>query len=129
MFELLRKHSADNIGKGTPEDEVAKVEEKLGVRFPSSYRRFLLEIGYAEVYGDEVYSIYDEPDDMACLGIVQQNVLSPLLAQGFLAVLSTDIDGTYLLKLEDGSVYLNDPESKVADSFEDILRILIGENS
>ena len=53
-LDLLREHSADNLGEGESEENVAKAEAKLGIRFPDSYRHFLRKVGYAEVYGDEI---------------------------------------------------------------------------
>lgn len=128
-LQLLRDHSGDAVGDGESEESIAKAEAALGIKFPSSYRRFLQDLGYAEMFGDEIYSIYEEPVDSACLGIVQQNAGTLLLRQGYLAFLSTDVDGTFLLKLTDGSVFLNDPEVKVADSFEDLIEKLLTEDA
>ena len=124
-LRLLKEHSADNLGCGNPEKIVAAAEERLGIRFPDSYRRFLLEVGYAEVFGDEIFSIYDQPDDVPCLGVVQQNVKSPLLERGYLRFLSTDIDGTFLIKVSDGTVFLNDDSTPVAESFEHLIEKLL----
>ena len=107
-LRLLRDHSGEAIGEGEPAESIAKAEAALGINFPSSYRRFLQDLGYAEVFGEEIYSIYEEPIDSVCLGIVQQNAGTPLLRQGYLAFLSTDVDGTFLMKLANGSAYLND---------------------
>lgn len=127
-LDLLREHSADNLGEGESEEAIARAEAKLGIRFPDSYRRFLREVGYAEVYGDEIYSTYDDvPDDMPCLGIVQQNIKSPLLSKGFLAFLTTDIDGEFFIRIEDGTIYLRDVSNKVADSFEELIEKLLKE--
>jgi hypothetical protein len=43
-----------------PEALVAKGEAALGVRFPPSYRQFLLELGCGNVAGFEVYGLVDE---------------------------------------------------------------------
>ena len=73
VFEKLKKHSEDNLGEAYSNEAVLKAETKLGITFPESYRKFLLEVGYAEIFGDEIYSIYDIADGVDCLGIVQQN--------------------------------------------------------
>ena len=127
-LELLKAHTGENISDGEPESSIADAEAKLGIKFPSSYRLFLEKLGYAEIHGDEIYSIYED-DDASCLGIVQQNMASSLLTQGFLAVLSTDIDGTFYLNLNDGSAYLNGPDSRIADSFEELIYKLLEQDS
>lgn len=42
-----------------PEMLVAKAESALGLRFPPSYRRFLLELGCGDINGLEVYGLID----------------------------------------------------------------------
>ncbi len=69
--------------------------------------------------------IYDGLPDMSCPGIVQQNFGSADLEQGYLAFLSTDIDGTFLIKIDDGTIYLCDPSNRVEDSFEELIEKLL----
>jgi len=128
-LRVLREHSASNLGDGETEAVIAAAEEALGCRIPESYRRFLGELGYAEVHGDELYSIYDVPPDHACLGIVHQNAGEQHLSDGYLAFLSTDIDGLFMFRLSDGSVYLNGPDQRVAESFEALVVSLVGGNT
>lgn len=43
-----------------PEELVLKAEAALGVKFPPTYRRFLLEFGCGDIGGEEIYGIIDE---------------------------------------------------------------------
>ncbi len=43
-----------------PEELVQKAEAALGIKFPPSYRRFLLELGCGDIGGEEFYGIIDE---------------------------------------------------------------------
>lgn len=50
--------SADFDGE-KPEELVQKAEAALGIKFPPSYRRFLLELGCGDIGGEEFYGIID----------------------------------------------------------------------
>ena len=55
----------DEIGSGDfegakPEALVEKAEVTLGLKFPPSYRRFLLELGCGDIEGVEVYGVIDD---------------------------------------------------------------------
>ena len=128
-LDRIREHSADTMGDGESEEVISNAEAVLGVRFPEPYRRFLQEIGYAELFGDEIYSVYDEPEDSSCLGVVQQNLGTEHLSQGYLAFLSTDIDGMFLMNIENGTIHQNSPNNEVADSFETLIEKLLGDHS
>lgn len=125
-LEILKNHSIDNIGEGTTEDKIVELEEKLNIQIPIEYRKFLREIGYAEIFGDEIYSIYDL-DDTPCLGIYFQNRNSKELENGFLKFFSNDIDGEFYINLNNGEVYLNSIENSFAKSFNEFLITLISE--
>lgn len=42
-----------------PEELVQKAETALGIKFPPTYRRFLLELGCGDIGGEEFYGIID----------------------------------------------------------------------
>ncbi len=50
----LKEHSQDNIGERTEETVIAKLESALAIKLPQEFRQYLIEIGYAEIYGDEI---------------------------------------------------------------------------
>ena len=43
-----------------PEGRVRRAEQALGIRFPPSYRRFLLELGAGGVGGEEIYGLVND---------------------------------------------------------------------
>lgn len=56
---LIRENpTADFVGPRTAES-VAQAEQMLGVKFPESYRQFLLCLGAGSVRGCELYGIVD----------------------------------------------------------------------
>lgn len=59
---IVRTDAGDFVGPRPP-SLVASGERVLGVRFPPTYRRFLLEFGAGDVGDLEVYGIIDEPVD------------------------------------------------------------------
>jgi antitoxin YobK len=88
-----------------PEQLVAKAENVLGLRFPPSYRRFLLEMGCGSVNGFEVY------------GLINDNFEKSTVPNGIWLTLderrSIGLDHRYILISEsgDGSYYAIDTEN------------------
>ncbi|HTS82715.1 MAG TPA: SMI1/KNR4 family protein [Myxococcaceae bacterium] len=58
--ELITKAGGGDFAGPKPESLVARAEEALGLRFPPSYRQFLLELGCGDVGGFEVYGVVDD---------------------------------------------------------------------
>jgi len=58
--ELITKAGGGDFAGPRPEALVARAEAALGLRFPPSYRQFLLELGCGNVAGFEVYGVIDE---------------------------------------------------------------------
>lgn len=106
-YERLKKHAEDNLGSGTEESLIKALESDLNINLPKEYRDFLLEIGYAEIFGDEIYSIYDVPDEIPCKGLSWMNKKNEFLSDGYLEFFSNDLDGVFYLKLNSGEVFLN----------------------
>lgn len=124
VLELLKKHSENNIGEGTSESKIERLEEKLNIQLPKEYRNFLKEIGYAEIFGDEIYSI-NENEDVPCGGIYYQNKNNEDLNKGYLEFFSNDIDGVFYMNIYSGEISLNSIENKFANSFNQfVLRML-----
>lgn len=65
--ELIKKveYGVDfaDFGNGVSEDWISKAEERLGFRLPPSYKWWLKNYGGGEIYGEEIFSIYEEDFD------------------------------------------------------------------
>lgn len=60
-LELIAKFPADCDFEGPkPEELIVKAEEKLGLKFPPTYRAFLKNLGCGDAGGEEFYGIIDE---------------------------------------------------------------------
>jgi hypothetical protein len=58
--ELVEKAGGGDFVGPRPESLVASAEAALGLRFPPSYRQFLLELGAGDIGGFEVYGVVNE---------------------------------------------------------------------
>ena len=58
--ELIAKAGGGDFVGPKPESLVARAEAALGLRFPPSYRQFLLELGAGDIAGFEVYGLIDD---------------------------------------------------------------------
>jgi len=47
------------FGKGVSEDWIEKAERRLGFKLPDSYKWWLRNYSGGQIYGDEIYSIYE----------------------------------------------------------------------
>jgi len=124
-LDKLRIHSEENIGEGTAESEIVKLETAFGIKLPDEFRIYLKEIGYAEIHGDEIYSIYEVPDETACNGLHWMNKDNELLKEGLIEFFSSDIDGTFYIHQNSGKVFLNGNEDIFAESFSEFVGKLI----
>tara|TARA_R110000868_G_scaffold81480_3_gene230631 strand:+ start:344 stop:730 length:387 start_codon:yes stop_codon:yes gene_type:complete len=116
-FDRLKKHSEDNLGTGTDPAKIEKLENVWEISLPQEFKKYLLEIGYAEIYGDEIYSIYEIPDLIACNGLHWMNQKNDKLKNGFIRFFSSDIDGLFYINNVTGKIYLNSTENEFSDSF------------
>lgn len=58
--ELIEEAGGGDFEGAKPETLVSKAESALGMNFPPSYRRFLLEMGCGDIEGFEVYGIIND---------------------------------------------------------------------
>jgi antitoxin YobK len=58
--QLIEDAGGGDFEGAKPESLVAKAEAALGLTFPPSYRRFLLEMGCGGINGLEVYGLINE---------------------------------------------------------------------
>lgn len=59
-----------DFGTGTSLEWLEKAQARLGVVFPASYRWWLQHYGGGQIYGDEVFSIYERDFDQVVGGDV-----------------------------------------------------------
>ncbi len=118
ILSLLKNHS-EYIGDGIDENIIIKVEEKLDIKIPNEYRLFLLNIGYAEIYGDVIYYVDEEEGIVELIDYQNQN--NQYLEQGFLEFFSNDIDGWFYINIDNGKVYLREIDNLFANSFNDFI--------
>ena len=57
---LVEDHLDEADFEAQPEERVQRAEQALGIRFPPSYRRFLLELGAGGVGSEEIYGLVDD---------------------------------------------------------------------
>lgn len=116
-FERLKKHSKENLANGTDLSKIEKLEKIWGINLPQEFRKFLLDIGYAEIFGEEIYSIYEIPDQIPCNGLFWMNKDNYELKNGFIRFFSNDIDSLFYINNITGKVYLNSTEYEFSNSF------------
>ena len=141
-FDLLAETINEYRGKGVEfgnsdnapsELWILKAEERLGVKFPKSYKWFLNNCGGGEVYGEEIHSIYEMPfDDVFGGDIVFQTLTDRKVGftdQNEISICSNDFgelfvfDTSYLEKNGEFPVFLKAGpyRQKYADSFAEFL--------
>ena len=52
-----------DFGNGVSEEWISKAEERLGFELPETYKWWLKNYGGGEIYGEEIFSIYEEDFD------------------------------------------------------------------
>lgn len=125
VLTQLKEHSRDTLGSGTEESKIQSLELDLNIKLPAEFRNYLLEIGYAEISGDEIYSIYEVPDKFPYQGLHWNNIDNPMLSHGYLEFFSNDTDGVFYLNLTSGEIFINDIDSWFADSFSSFIKRLL----
>jgi len=125
VLNKLKEHSQDNIGDGTEESTIAKLVSALTIKLPEEFRQYLKEIGYAEIHGDEIYSFYEVPDEIACNGLHWINKDNEHFQEGLIEFFSNDIDGTFYIHKDSGKVFLNSNGDIYAESFSEFINRMV----
>jgi hypothetical protein len=138
IIELV-KNSAHAInfaefGQGVSESWIKKAQDRLNAIFPPTYVWWLKNYGGGEVFGDEIFSVYEKDFDQVVGGdIVYMNELNrknQLSNYNQLIIQETDRAEIYYFNLLQGDrngeypVYLNfaDYKNKYADNFLEFLK-------
>jgi hypothetical protein len=106
-----------DFGDGTSDEWIRKAEVRLGVNFPLSYRWWLKNYRGGQIYGDEIYSIYELDFDQVVGGdIVYMNELIRRTEQWpstRLELMKTDQGERYFMDLSHATA-LSEPPIYVA---------------
>ena len=114
--DMIALHSAENLSNGVSDERIRTAEMELGIRFPDEYREYLLRFNYGEIFGDPLYGCHDD-EGLSWCDVVSQNRNTDHLSNGFLAFISTDIDGTLYFSLSGLGIYNDMLDQPVANSF------------
>jgi hypothetical protein len=138
--ELIKQTGGGDFEGPKPEALVAKAEEALGIAFPPSYRRFLLQMGCGDFNGLEIYGLINDNFDKSTVpnGIWLTRELRRTIGLNRSYVIVGDAgDGTYFaLDTSRGGSICEVPvvqlsvdgkyEERVAESFGDYLLSAVG---
>ncbi len=100
LRELIEEHRQfvdfASYGEGTSPEWIKTREKELGVEFPPSYVWWLANYGGGEIFGEEVYSVYELPlSDINGCDIASINLKQGALARGRLYICQPGNDEFY----------------------------------
>jgi hypothetical protein len=116
-IELIDQAGGGDFEGAKPESLVSKAEAALGIKFPSSYRRFLLEMGCGDISGVEVF------------GLINDNFEKSTVPNGIWLTLnerdSIGLDQAYVIVGEggDGTYYALDTSKSNAAGENPVVRL------
>ncbi|WP_063255399.1 SMI1/KNR4 family protein [Neobacillus niacini] len=73
VFEAGNSVDFADFGDGISEEWITKAEERLGFELPNSYKWWLINYGGGEIYGEEIFSIYEQDFDTVVGGDIVYN--------------------------------------------------------
>lgn len=117
--ELIEEAGGGDFEGAKPEALVSKAEAALGVKFPPTYRRFLLELGCGDINGVEVF------------GLINDNFEKSTVPNGVWLTLnerrSIDLDPAYVVVGEcgDGTYYALDTRHVDAGGESPVVRLSV----
>ncbi len=113
LLESLKEHS-EELGDGISPVAISDLEARLDIALPDDFKEYLKAYNYAEIFGDPIYSINPELEDV---DLYTQNKNKEHLPYGFLEVFANDIDGTIYIRPDTGAVYTAGFGKPIAKSF------------
>jgi len=127
-----------DFGDGVSEEWIKKAEERLGFGFPDSYKWWLRNYGGGEIYGEEIFSVYEQDFDTVVGGDIvymyELNKKNHNYNDNVLVVCEANDDVFYFdlskrNELNEIPIYsLNKNNKKYADDFVEFLKKRITEN-
>ena len=117
--ELIDEAGGGDFEGAKPETLVVKAEAALGVKFPPSYRRFLLELGCGDINGVEIF------------GLINDNFEKSTVPNGIWLTLnerrSIDLDPAYVIVGDggDGTYYALDTRQVDAAGENPVMRLSV----
>ena len=124
-FEEIKNliESSPNIefGLGVSDDIIRKAEEKLEFAFPKEYKLWLKNYGWGEIYGEDIFGLYNEEFDsypnvvFTNLKMRQEN----FILENELSVQMNDFAEIYFFEKDNEQVFIKfgDAKELYADSF------------
>ncbi len=103
---FLTLHPGALFGRGASADEVAEAELRLGVSFPESLRRYLMELGYVEAESMEFFGLgagVPEHLNLVARTISERTTYHPNIPRHLLPVLNDGCGNRFCLDLRDGN--------------------------
>lgn len=76
------------VGNGITKEEVEFLEIELNVKLPISYKKFLMEFSYANLFGNDIFG-YEPPVDTTVLYHTKKYIQSGL-PRGFVLIMDVD---------------------------------------
>ena len=123
-----------DFGDGVSDEWIMKAESRLGLKLPDSYKWWLKNYSGGEIYGEEIYSIYEQDFDTVIGGEIvykyELNKTNDSFADNMLVICETNDDTFYfsLINTEnDSQVYSLKNKKIYANDFIDFLRRRITE--
>ncbi|MCA8941100.1 MAG: SMI1/KNR4 family protein [Planctomycetes bacterium] len=124
-LKLLTTHSGACVGAGVSEDAISSAESALGIRFPAEYAEYLRRLNYAELHGDPLFGIHEDPGLDWC-DVVEQNKEPPFAVPGYLAFFRSDLDGVCYIDLGSGEVFRADFAAPAWGSLAECIVDIVG---
>ena len=124
MIQLLREHSSENLGSGTQKKLIRDLEVRLDILLPKDFKKYLLSLNYAELFGDPIFGINPEIKD---IDLYSQNKDKAHFDYGFLYIFHSDIDGGIYLRPDTGAIYNSFFRSPVAKNLLDFIEKILSE--
>ena len=123
-----------DYGNGVSVAWIQKAEERLGFELPPTYKWWLVNYDGGEVYGDEIFSIYEQDFDLVCGGDLvymhELNQKNKMYTDFQLVISQTDFDIYYFdlrKRKKDGEIpiFSWSTQKEYAEDFIDFLKRII----
>lgn len=126
-----------DFGDGISKEWINRAEERLGFELPNSYKWWLKNYGGGEIYGEEIYSIYEQDFDTVVGGDIvymyELNRKNKNYFDNAVVICETNDDVFYFdLSMENDEneypIYSLNDNKRYADDFIEFLKKRITEN-